>query len=569
MRRYKAKSDRSRKRPKGTPTHVGRLRLDPTPAEARVMLVRGRACDRVYNACLREALKRLKHLRADPRFEQVKAMARGKARTDAFAALAEEYGFTRFALMSYASGLRTRDNGQKNWVGELVGAQEAQVEGRNAFKAVREWSFGNRGKPRFRAYHKRTVLSAECKDLNGDIKPLMENTHLVGIQWGKGFVVCISAPQNKAEEAELARIATLIAAGGLLYCRVVSRQIGGRWFHEAHFVLDGQAPLRHQVGSESKVSIDSGPSMLHIVHDTNSFHVEIAPSVEDKAKELRRLLRHLDRQHRTGSPKCFDEQGRHIEGTCHWKIRSKAAKKTQIQIAEAHRSMAASRDSDHGRLANQIIAISPNIRTEDHGVKFWQTGLWSKSVARRGPGAQLARVERAAKRAGGSYIEVDSCLALSQTCVCGARVKKPLSLRRHTCEACGLDIDRDLFSSFLMRHVVIEPDGTQHLDLDAARRELLGDPVLASMKREQEGVPAPVPLMRQDLGAGPEETLSGEGKQRVRCRRPPGRRSLVRIRRRHEAKPRVASDRAARPRDGVVAHATNQSSPTAQAAYAA
>jgi hypothetical protein len=108
-----------------------------------------------------------------------------------------------------------------------------------------------------------------------------------------------------------------------------------------------------------------------------------------------------------------------------------------------------------------------------------------------------------------------------------------------------------------------------HLDLDAARRELLGDPVLASMKWEQEGVPAPVPLMRQDLGAGPEETLSGEEKQRVRYRQPPGRRSLVRLRRRHEAKSRVASDRAARPRDGVVAQAANQSSPTAKAAYVA
>jgi putative transposase len=515
--RSRAKSGRSRKRPRGAPTHVGRLRLDPTPAQARVMLARERAGDRVYNACLREALKRLEHLRADPGFEQAKAMPRGKARTDAFAALDKKHGFTEYALMSYASSLRTRDNGQKKqkvWVGELVGAHEAQVEGRDAFRTVREWSFGKRGKPRFRAYHERTVLSAECKD-HGDIKPLMKGTQLVGIQWRRGFVVRIAAPQNKAEEAEQARIAALIAAGRLLYCRVVSRQIGGRWCHEAQFVLDGQAPLRHPVGSESKVSIDSGPSMLHVVHDTNSFHAEIAPSVEDKARELRRLLRHLDRQHRAGSPECFDEQGRHIKGACHWKIRSKAAKRTQIQIAEAHRSMAASRDSDHGRLANQIIAISPNIRTEDHGVKSWQTGLWSKSVARRGPGAQLARIERAAKRAGGSYIKVDSRLALSQTCVCGARVNKPLSQRRHICKACGLDVDRDLFSSFLMRHVVIEPDGTQHLDLDAARRELLGDPVLASMKREQEGVPAPVPvpLMRQDLGAGPEETLSGEEKQ--------------------------------------------------------
>lgn len=112
--------------------------------------------------------------------------------------------------------------------------------------------------------------------------------------------------------------------------------------------------------------------------------------------------------------------------------------------------------------------------------------------------------------------------------------------------------------------MVVLPDGTQTLDLDVARAELFGS-ALASTTWEQEGVPASGPLMRQDLGAGPEESLSGQKKQEVRYRRPPGRRSLVRIRRRYEAKSYVASDRAARLKDGVAATAANQPLPTAQA----
>ena len=145
MGRYATTGTRKRKRPKDTPTHVGRIRLDPTPSQGRAVLLRGRACDRIYNACVGEALGRLEHLRADPRFEQAKAMPRGKARTDAFAALDEEYGFTNSALMSYGSSLR------KGWVRDLVGAQEAQVEARNAFKAVKLYSLGKAGKPKFRA----------------------------------------------------------------------------------------------------------------------------------------------------------------------------------------------------------------------------------------------------------------------------------------------------------------------------------------------------------------------------------------------------------------------------------
>ena len=230
---------------------------------------------------------------------------------------------------------------------------------------------GKVGKPKFRTYHKRRVFSAECKDLSGDIKPVMEGARLVSVQWGRGLVIRLAGPCTKAEVAELGRISTVIAAKDLRYCRVVSRLVAGRFCHEAQFALDGPAPLRHPVGTESMVRIDSGPSMLHVVHDTGSFHAKVAPTTSDAAKELRRLSRKLDRQHRAGSPKCFDEQGRHVKGPCYWKERSKAVKETQVKISETHRLIMAQRDSDHGRLANELIAISSNIRTEDHGVKSW------------------------------------------------------------------------------------------------------------------------------------------------------------------------------------------------------
>ena len=49
MGRYKVNSDRSRKRSKNAPIHVGRLRLDATPSQDRIVLLRERACDRIYN----------------------------------------------------------------------------------------------------------------------------------------------------------------------------------------------------------------------------------------------------------------------------------------------------------------------------------------------------------------------------------------------------------------------------------------------------------------------------------------------------------------------------------------
>ena len=558
-----ARKRRSRRRQRNTPTHVARLRLGPTPRQERVMLARSHAGDRVYNAaCLAEAFSRLGHLWADPRFEQAKTMAPGEGRSKALAALDEAHGFAPSTLMSYASSLR------QAWVRELVGAQEAQAEGRDAFRSARRWSLGLLGKPHFRRRAKRKVLSSECKDLCGDIRPVMEGGRLVGLRWA-GETIGLAPAADKSELAEQARVGALVADGKLLYCRTVSRLVACRWRHEAQFALDGPAPLRHPVGRESMVTVDAGPSIFHVVCDTGSRHAELAPSVEDVGKELRRLQRKLDRQHRAGSPGCFDEAGRHVPGTCHWEGRSKAAKRTGARIGRAHRVRAARRSSDHGQLANELVAISPHVRAEDHGVKAWQKGLWSKQVCRRGPGGQLARTEAAAKRAGGELTPVGSRLGLSQACIGGESQKKPLPQRRHRCYEHGLDLDRDLFSAFLERHATIRSGG-QAVDLDAARVELFRSAALASPMWEQEGVPAPAPLARQDLGVAPEETLSGQEKQRVRHRRPPGRRSLVRIRRRFGAKATEPSDRAARPEDrlavGAPAPAVNQPLPTAKAA---
>jgi hypothetical protein len=117
-----------------------------------------------------------------------------------------------------------------------------------------------------------------------------------------------------------------------------------------------------------------------------------------------------------------------------------------------------------------------------------------------------------------------------------------LSERRHVCAEHGLDVDRDLFSAFLGLHVERVGD-SDVLDLVGARNAL----------SERTSAIGP---QRQDLGATvasswtpwPEKAPGCDGeKPRVRRRHPPGRRSLVRVRKRLASK---SSDRAVRPEDG-------------------
>ena len=482
---------------------------------------------RVYNVCLGEALKRGRALRAGPRFEQAKKASKGEDRSKAFKEIEDEAGFSEGAIMSFGSSLR------KSFVRDQVLSQEAQTLARRAFGAVERWHYGKGGKPRFKAA-RRGIRSLECKDANGSLRVVAAEGTLTGLQGGRGFVIPFAKPNTPAERAELDRITRLVSAGKLISCRITRAKVRGRWAYRAQLVMDGLPPGRHPVGTE-RVSIDMGPSTVHVVSETNAFHSPLAPGVASATKALRRAQRKLDRQHRAGSRSCFDDQHRHKTGGCDWQERSRSAQRTQVKVSELYRVLAARRDTEHGQIASQLISLGPNLRAEKLNHIAWQK-RFPGSVGDRAPGSFVAKLRHKAASAGGGLYEYDPrTTALSQTCVCERKVKKPLSQRVHSCE-CGVVADRDLFSAFLGLHV--EPrEGIDTLDAGSANAAF---------------------STRHDLGGAPaSRNAAGTAKQRVHRRRPSGRRSVVRIAKRLHGR----SDRAARPK-------SVQPLPTARAAQA-
>jgi hypothetical protein len=133
-------------------------------------------------------------------------------------------------------------------------------------------------------------------------------------------------------------------------------------------------------------------------------------------------------------------------------------------------------------------------------------------------------IRRKAESASGEHLYEynTNSTALSQTCLCGDRKKKPLSQRVHQC-GCGITEHRDLFSAYLGLHVRADGDGLDRLDLQAANHGW---------------------LHRQDIDGcrGPAAAAS---KRRGR-RHPPTRRSVARINARRKAKAAKRQSRSAR-----------------------
>ena len=453
---------RARKRPRDAATFVATIPLRATPTQARTVGSRFECGRLLYNACLRVALNRAQALRDDPVWERARAMPRvvagrpNPARAPAFRELRDRHEFTERALASVGSAFRV------GWLREHVFAQEAQVLGERAYQAVNRWVLGQGGRPRFKGKG-HGLHSLAGKDLRGALRV---STDGAGLQWGRGLVLPFEFdPANPYH----CWAAWHVGEGRLRCCRIVRKRIRGRWTFAAQLVLDG-VPLRRYQAGEGLVGLDVGPSTVAVVSDTGAWKQTFCAELDDKARELRRLQRRLDRQHRAGSPGCFDQKGRHRTGGCEWRSWSRRAEHTRTAIAELQRRLAEYRSSLHGSLANRILGQGTTIHTEKLSYKGLQR-RYGRSVGRRAPGRFIAMLSRKAASAGGRLALIDTrTTRLSQACVCGEVARKPLSQRTHRC-GCGVEADRDVFSAYLVRHV--DPRVHPHLlDVDGAKAAL-------------------------------------------------------------------------------------------------
>lgn len=308
--------------------------------------------------------------------------------------------------------------------------------------------------------------------------------------------------------------------------------INGAATYRMQLVMDGRPTQRHPVG-DGQVSFDLGPSQIAIAvqhgDGTWSGWVEpLADQIRLDTARLRRAQRQLDRQHRAGSPDCFNKlkTGTHVLGRCGWR-RSRAAQQTAIRVAELHRRLAAHRKTVHGALVNRLLGHGTHIACENLDYVSWQKNF-PRSVRDRAPGLLVEMVRRKAESASGHplYEYNPRTTALSQTCLCGNRKKKPLSQRVHRCDSGIPTEDRDLFSAYLGLHVRTQADRVDRLDLPSA----------------QQGWGH-----RHDVDESPKSSRSAVLARKRRGRRhPPSRRSVARINARRKAKALMRQSRSAR-----------------------
>lgn len=389
----------------------------------------------LYNACLREGLRRLDLMRESRTWRLARQLRDKAERTTAFKDIRKHHGFSDYALHAFA--IQTKNACS---IGDHLDTHVCQKVATRAFEAVAQHAYGARGRPRFRR--------------NGQFLSIEGKSNAAGIRWRGGHIEW-SGLKLKAlfDRKDKHGIEAHALSCDVKFSRLVRKNVHGktRWF--AQIVLDG-TPMhkaKNHIGP-GEVGLDIGPSTVAAVSDSDAILEAFCAELEPIHDRTRTLQRGLDRSRRAVNPDNFSPDGTVMRGPKIWKV-SKHYERLRARVTEANRKLAEARKRSHGRLANRVLAMGYTVKTEKLSYRSLQK-QYGKSVSFRAPGMFVSVLDRKAKGVGGRVVEFPAHLhRLSQLCHCGTLTKKPLSQRWHKC-ACGVrPVQRDLYSAFLAKHV--------------------------------------------------------------------------------------------------------------------
>src|ERR1700719_1490453 len=137
---------RSMKKSK-TPTFLLELPLSVDAGQSKRLRAHFEAARCLYNALLGEAMKRLRAMRADPAWQEARAIppAQKQERKETFSRLRQAYGFSEYALHKFAKEANC------SWIADHIDSVMAQTLATRAYQAVNRMCLGKAKKVRFRS----------------------------------------------------------------------------------------------------------------------------------------------------------------------------------------------------------------------------------------------------------------------------------------------------------------------------------------------------------------------------------------------------------------------------------
>ena len=399
-----------------------------------------------------------------------------KSIAKALNSLIAQYGLTEASVQSY---IKVWQRQYKH----LVSSHQAQEEASRVYAGVEKVLYGNGKDVHFKKYQE--MLTVASKSWNGvqyydplhtgyykkTVKPVYpQEIYLLGehfevrADWDDPYI-------RKSLE------------NGIRYVQVSREMFPSGWRYHVILYLEGEAPLKH-TSTSGTAGIDPGISTEAVVFDGECVLAELAPKCKDYNKRISMKARQAERSLRLANPDNYDHDGKVRKGKRSWVITESCSRRKR-ELKSLYRKKAAYTKQSHEELANALVekaniflteamdwkalqkrSKQPAVRQEkasavtgkDGSVKtvrkFKKKKRFGASIRDRAPSQFLSVLEKKCVRQGGRLIMIDtrSGRASQYDHVQDRYIKVPLSCRMK--EAGGHTVQRDLYSGFIIKHVM-------------------------------------------------------------------------------------------------------------------
>jgi putative transposase len=313
----------------GEPRFVCEIELRASAHDRHVVRNRMEAARQLYNAVLRDLLRRLDTARRDPAWGAAHALAKGPMQSAAFRELRTRYGLSEYAAHKQPSLHR------QCWIRGHLDSNTAQKVATAAWQAVEAHMFGHHRRPRLR--RRGDLRSVEGKKPDVGIRLLAFGNGDAMICWDGAHARLRMPLMVLANDA----LHNAALSAPVRYVRIVRREIRGRERMFSQLVCAGRPPVKRAARAEGRFGIDVGPSWIAVSDSAgNATRHKLAPGASAKGRVRRRYQRKLDRQRRSNNPDCYDQRGRVIRGK-RPRGKSRRMRATERQLAENQRQLTA------------------------------------------------------------------------------------------------------------------------------------------------------------------------------------------------------------------------------------
>ena len=479
-------------------TYTVQLKLSTTEHDRQLLERRFFLMFRIHNACVSVGKKRLRVMKRDSSYNQLKQeyIEKKKELTELkkensvlliedkekeIKELSEKLKIGKQRLGLTKSEFEKNAKKMQRMHKNELSSMQVQKEADRVFAGISKCMYSDAKEIHYKKYNDFDTISQ--KGITNGVK--IKNNHIL---WGKGkykLNIPIIIPNDTyIYEAML---------GELKYAEIKKIEFSSGWRYYVVLYYEGNPPVKFKHGKEI-TGIDPGVSTVAACNDKNVMLEELAPEYDRYTREITHFQKKLDNARRLNNPNNYNPDGTIKKGKKIW-IVTKNQKRLLRKIRILYRKQTAYTETVHRKQINNILKQSAVVIVEHmnwealarkskktersekasavkskHGIKivhkFKRKKRFGRSIRNRSPGKFIEFLKQKCSTYNVSYFEVDTMKyrASQLNHSTGEYEKVPLTQRFKTID--NHKVQRDLYSAYLISNAVINTKETRLSALD-------------------------------------------------------------------------------------------------------